>query len=473
MAKREHGAIQPGIRWGPFTLRLPFLHYRLAWPEFAQGIPVAAATGLALVPVFMSAFGLTFEEAVSLAFFHALLISAAPIVFGEPFASGWITPALPFALTLVLGDRFPTPAEKFQVMAALSIDLAILLLVLGLTGLGQRLIDAIPRALKGAIIMGAAIAALKRVFFDDATRYLFEMPVSMTLAIGVCLILTFSIPIQRWKTTNRPLAAVVALGFLPGMAVGGIVGTLIGELHYVVNGQSIIQWGFVVPTVGALLEKVSPFGIGFPPLSLLLSPDILSLAFVGYVILFGDLITGIAVLRTAIPNRPDERIDIDANRTHLSAGIRNALMALFVPFFPTQGVLWTGVHVIVVNRWSEGRKTMDSLFSGIGSYYQFGIPILYLILPVVTMLRPLLPIALALTLVLTGFACAFIAMEMAQTRAARGTVVLSGVALALFDPWIGLLTAATATLLLLGWRGDEEVVAEETTVSRDAGEDPR
>ena len=48
-------------------------------------------------------------------------------------------------------------------MTALALDLAFLLIVLGATGLGRRLVDAIPRALKATIIMGAAIAALKRV----------------------------------------------------------------------------------------------------------------------------------------------------------------------------------------------------------------------------------------------------------------------------------------------------------------------
>lgn len=51
------------------------------------------------------------------------------------------------------------------------------------------------------------------------------------------------------------------------------------------------------------------------------------------------------------------------------------LMAVLAPFFPTQGVLWTGVHVILVQRWRQGRASMDSLFSGIGSFYLFGLPL--------------------------------------------------------------------------------------------------
>jgi hypothetical protein len=453
--ERREGSAQPGLRWGPFTTRLPGLHVGFALPEFAQGVLLSAATGLALVPVMTGAFGLTFHEAVSMAFFHALLITSAPLLFGEPFATGWITPALPFVLTLVLSDRFPTPDEKFQAMIAMSLDLAIVLLVLGVTGLGRRVVEAIPRALKAAIIMGAAIAALKRVLLDDAPDNLMAMPISMTLAIGISLVLAFSIPVRRLKERSPRFARFVALGLLPGLVIGGIAGIISGELVYVVDGQSILQGGFVIPPVGALIEKASPFGVGFPALSLMLDPDILSIAIIGYVILFGDMITGIAIIENAQPGRPDELIEVDVTRTHLSTGIRNAAMGLFVPFFPTQGILWTGVHVIVVNRWAEGRRAMDSLFTGIASYYMWGVPILYLFLPLVTALRPMLPIALALTLVLTGFACAYVAIDMVQGRTGRGTAVLGGAALALFNPWLGLLVATVTVLLLTGWRGAE------------------
>ena len=45
------------------------------------------------------------------------------------------------------------------------------------------------------------------------------------------------------------------------------------------------------------------------------------------------------------------------------------------PFFPTQGALWTGVHVVIVERWKKGFKEMPSIFDGLGSYYLMAIPI--------------------------------------------------------------------------------------------------
>ncbi len=81
----------PGRRWGPFTFRVPLYHTRVEWPELLQGIFVAAATGLGLVPLLVRDFGLTFDEAVACIFIQSILISSAPIVFGEPYAPGWVT----------------------------------------------------------------------------------------------------------------------------------------------------------------------------------------------------------------------------------------------------------------------------------------------------------------------------------------------------------------------------------------------
>ncbi len=455
--QRPDGEVQPGIKWGPFTLRVPFVHSGFELPEFLQGLLVAAATGLALVPIMTSVFGLTFDEAVLMACISSMLISSGPILFGEPFAPGWITPALPLALDFVLATNadgtnvLETPIDKFQVMIALSLDLAIILLVLGATGLGKIFVDWLPKALKSAIIMGAAIAAFKRVFVDDASKNLDVMPWSMTLAMGICLLLPFSIPIQRYKQKWPWLAKIASLGLLPGFVIAAVVGTAIGELSFVdANGVSIIQSGFMTPPFESLYQKVSPFAIGFP-WERMIDPDIIALAFVGYIILFGDIVTGIEVLKEAIPHRPDERIEFDSTRTHLSTGVRNILMAFFAPFFPTQGSLWTGVHVIIVKRWAEGRQSMDSLYSGISSYYIFGVPILFLYLPVVTGLKPLMPIALALTLVLTGFACAYVAMAIPRNATERGVVLLGGSAIALFSPFVGMTVAFVATFALLGF----------------------
>jgi hypothetical protein len=95
---------------------------------------------------------------------------------------------------------------------------------------------------------------------------------------------------------------------------------------------------------------------------------------------------------------------------------------------------------------------MNSLFGGLASYYVyiFGIPLLYCVKPLTPALRPLLGIALSLTFVLTGFACAHIAMSFAKSPPERGVVLLTGISLAVFHPWIGFSIGIIATVLLVG-----------------------
>lgn len=442
----------PGWRWGPFTFRLPFYHTRFYWQEALQGLFVAAATGLALIPLMMEFFGLSFEEAVAVSMIHSILLGSAIIVFGEPYAPGWITPALPLVLAYVLGG-YDDPASRFQAMTALSLNFAILLVLLGVSGLGKKFVLWLPDTLKAGIILGAAIAALKRVFIDDAERFLFQQPIAITLACAVCLIFAFSLPMQKLKEKYKVFAIIGALGLLPGFIIAGVVGPMVGEVSY------DIQWGILIPPVADAWNQMSPFAIGWPSLEMFLQG--IPLAIITYVILFGDMVTGNEVIRDGLTKRQDEHIDINPTRTHLSVGIRNALMGVFAPFFPTQGAMWTGVQVIIVQRWKQGVKGMNSLHSGLASYYLMGIPLLFFLLPLLTGLQPLLGVALSLTLVLTGFACAYVAMSIPQNNTSRGTVVLIGAALAFFEPWIGLTFGVLATVLLVGWDRNPDPIPHE------------
>ena len=40
-----------GIKWGPFTLRIPFIHTKLLTAEFLQGLVISGATALAAAPI--------------------------------------------------------------------------------------------------------------------------------------------------------------------------------------------------------------------------------------------------------------------------------------------------------------------------------------------------------------------------------------------------------------------------------------
>jgi hypothetical protein len=432
-----------GISWGPFTLRIPFIHIKFRAGEFFQGMVISGATAFAAVPVAMG-LGLSFEEGVALSFVAGSLIASGPIFFGEPMAPGWITPALPIVIA-----AFATKGQfngvydpaTFQFMAAMCIEFTLLVFILGSTGWGKKLIQIIPNGLKAGIILGAALAAFYQVFVTDMDKLMLQ-PISMAVAIVLCVITTFSDPFKKLAEKNIFFKKIGSLGLLPGFILAGLVAFLLKEVTF------DIQWGFQVPDVVALFNKTSPLVIGFPSLPMYL--EALPLVIIGYTLLFGDLITATEVLNDGQKSRPDEPLDINLDRSHLSIAVRNFLGLLVNPFFPTQGALWTGVHVVVVERWKKGPKEMPSIFDGLGSYYLMGLPILYFTLPFITLMKPLMQMALTLTLILTGFACAYVAMAIPKKNTEMASALLIAVFITFFSAWVGLLVGILLSILVIG-----------------------
>ncbi len=434
-----------GIKWGPFTLRIPFIHIQFRSAEFLQGLVISGATAFAAAPLAMK-LGLTFEEAVAVSMVAGFFISSGPLIFGEPMAPGWVTPAVPIVMgALAAAGFYGVPPdgsdtcidgvckyhpETFQFMAAMCFEFTALILILGLTGWGKLLVEKIPNGLKAGIILGAALAAFYQVFFEDFDSYLAQ-PISMTIAIVLCVITTFSNPFKRLALKNKFFSVVGSLGLLPGFVIAGFAAFMFGEVNF------NIEWGFKIPDIIGLVEKTSPFYLGLPTMQMFI--DALPLVIIGYMLLFGDLVTATEVLKDAQKHRDDEILPIDLNRSHLSVGIRNLLASLINPFFPTQGALWTGVHVVVAEQWKKGPKTMPSIFDGIGSYYLMGIPFLYFTLPFVTLMQPLMVMALTLTLILTGFACAYIAMSIPRKNSEMATALLVAFFITFYSAWVGLI----------------------------------
>jgi len=240
------------------------------------------------------------------------------------------------------------------------------------------------------------------------------------------------------------LAKVVGLGLLPGFIIAGIVGLFTGEFEYNIRWELLDVFG----ATATLWEKASPFYIGWPSMNMFLSS--FPLALITYILFFGDVITGNEMIEDAQKSRSDEKLEINNSRAHMATGIRNILMGLTSPFFATQGVLWTGIQVILLKRWAEGRDKVDSFFDSIGSFYALGLPVLFVLLPLVTLLEPLLPLALAVTLILTAFACATLALSLVEDATERGAMVITAMAFSVFDPWLGLLIGIIAIAVLCG-----------------------
>lgn len=448
LAKRPDGEVQPGFKWGPFTMRIPLIHLRFSLADVMQGFAVAGATGLALVPYFMALLGLSFEEAITMAMFNSLLISLSWMFFGDPYAPGWLTPALPFVVAFITAPAYlDDHVSQFQAMTALSLNFAFILIFLGVSGLGAKLIKIVPNVLKGGIILGAAIAAFIRVTLDGDVANVFQSaPIAGTLGVFVCLVFAFSIPLQALALDKKWLAKILSLGLLPGFLIAGIVGYLTGEFQYNVRWE-ILDIG---ASTASLWEKVSPFAIGWPSVDTFFAS--FPLALITYILFFGDLVTGNEMIKHAQKERSDEILEINASRAHMSTGLRNAMMGIIAPFFGTQGVLWTGIQVVLLKRWAQGRDKVDSLFDSIGSFYGFGLPILFIVLPLVTLLEPLLPVALAVTLILTAFACATLALSLVSDPTERGAMVITAMAFSLFEPWHGLLVGLITIAALCGFQ---------------------
>lgn len=443
-----------GFRWGPFTLRIPFVHYRAEWPELLQGLTVGSATGIAVIPLYAEHFGMPFETAIALVVLQTLVICSSFLVFGDPFAPGWLTPALPLVLAAAVG--FPAGPERTEFVNAVVLLTGLVFLLFGLTGLGKLFLRLVPRVLRATIILGAGLSAIYGEFIPRSggrPARMDALTVSILVAVGVSLVLMFSKPLEPWKARYPWLRTIASMGIAPGFFAGVLAGWSVGELRFdefaAYDGPVLF-----LPDFSGLVSNFSVLGLGLPSLNAF--THALPLALVAYLVGFTDIITGTAILKDATSDRPNEPIPFDNRRTHLSLGLRNAGIALIGgPFFPLQGPLWAGAMIVVSERYRRGKQEMQSIFSGVSSYYLFGIPWAYFIAPLLFLLRPTLDIAFSLTLLLTGFACAYVALAMLEDRIERGIALLAAATIMYFSLTTGLLVGVTLGLALIGpsaWR---------------------
>ena len=80
------------------------------------------------------------------------------------------------------------------------------------------------------------------------------------------------------------------------------------------------------------------------------------------------------------------------------------------------------------------------------------IPLLYVTMPFVTLMQPLMNIALNLTLVLTGFACAYVALAIPKTNAETACALLIGLLVAFSGEyvWVALLVGILLSVFVVG-----------------------
>ena len=431
--QRKHGEEQPYWKAGPFKVRLPFVHYRWETAEMFQAL-IMFVVSLGMIPLLEKYLGLPYD--VALAYVVVCGIGfMLPALLGVPFVPGWITPGIPVVL-LFLGDYTPGP-EAIQALFALQFLVFVIFLVLGVTRLGSTLVRIIPNSMKGGIIIGAGIAAL--IGEIDAGGRLANTPISLVVGSLVCLYLMFSVSF-RSLTEKLPLARkIVNYGMVPGMLIAIFLGIGVGEYK-----MPDVRFGITTPAFSEMWNYL-PFTLGFPDAKVFMLA--VPTAVIAYIIAFGDIIVGQSLMQRADELRTDEKIENNIDRVHLVTALRNALHAFFAPYPGLAGPLWTAVAATMAERYKYGRNAMESIYSGGGTFWITGFLALFM-LPLVTFFQPVLPIALSLTLILTGYICLMVGFEQLNNNTERGIAGTMGVVLAVYGAGWGLATGAVLYILV-------------------------
>lgn len=418
LLQRKEGEQQPYIPLGPFHVRFPFIHYRFEIADFAQGL-IMCAVCLGIIPILQEYLGMPFEIAITIVILNGFLYTWHAHL-GDPVVPGWITPAIP--LLLLWLKTFPEGVPRMHALIAFECELGLFALFLGVTGLAKRFVDLVPDALKAGILLGAGVAAV-RLVFETGGRF-DKYPWTITIAIGFAFFILFSNYFKSLRNKSVFLKHLSNLGLLPALLLAIPVAPLVHELPW-----PTIEWGFTVPHFYTLFTEWTPFSskIGFPDAHLYLSCAPLVAA--TYVVLFGELIQAEALVDEAREFRHgDEDVHFDANRNNIIVGMRNAVMSLFGPDASMCGPMWAAMQVVECERYKHGREAMDSLIGGVASF-RLGTFLAYFIMPIVSLVKPILPIALSLTLLVQGYVAVRIGILKARTYNDLGVAGVVGAVL--------------------------------------------
>ncbi|GAA3556790.1 MULTISPECIES: hypothetical protein [Marinobacter] len=399
---RVDGQETPYWGVGPFKVRLPFVHYRIEWPDYFQGL-LMCAVDLAAIPLMTELLGMPFEVALAVVIMNGILYLLHHLV-GDPVVPGWITPAIP--LLMAYCATFPEGPERIHALVSFQLLLGLFAIGIGASGLAHRVVGAIPQAIKSGVIIGAGVAAVITVFKVDGRFDTY--PITISLAVGIAFYVIFSRHFARLKRENALFGMIGKLGIFPIIALAIIIAPTFGEASW-----PDIKWGFSNPDFVTLWQEYTVFGLGFPPIEMFLTaiPTVLA----AYIVLFGDVLQSKAILDEADHERPDEKIDYDPDRAHMAFGARNSAMSILGPDVTMCGPLWAAMHVVIVERFTQGKKAMYSIIGGAGSF-RWGTNTGLLFMPIVSLVQPILGIALALTLLIQGYVSVRIGVMEARSQ---------------------------------------------------------
>lgn len=467
LKKREYGGVQPYIKLGPFNLRIPFIHHEWSWTEMFAAFFLGVACLGAGTATTMTTYGL--DEAANIAALGltengAFLMSLTfgimnaicyylPALLGDPVVPGWITPALPLTLSYLgqwaLPDYAAGNVDRIYAMIALQMLVALFFLIMGATGIGRKLVDAVPNSIKAGIVLGAGVTAAINVFKSRMP----VAPITVVIAVLLSYFFLFNPTLARAAKKNKFLNLLRNQGVVPAQLFAIILAPfLIGEI-----AVPQIQWGITPFSLGFVLEHFTIFGLGFPDVKFFITA--IPMAFTVYIIAFSDFVLAKEIVSEATAMRDDEIVVFDAGRSNLVSFLRNGIMSLFAPWVPLCGPLWASGLLTITERYKRGYKTMHSYWDGVCTFRAATV-IAVLILPLVTLIRPAFGIFFGITMGVQAFACGNIGMRMCTTANERGIACVIAGALAFYTPGWALLVGIVVWLVVDG----SEIIFKEKTM---------
>ncbi|KDE65170.1 membrane protein [Fusobacterium necrophorum BL] len=425
--KREYGGEQPYIPLGPFKMRLPIIHHEWQWTECLAAMFLGVACLGAGVGVTMNVFGI---ENFYIALTFGVLNGACyylPALLGDPVVPGWITPALP--LTINYLSAYAIGPERIHAMIALQMLVAFLFLVMGTTGIGRKLVQAIPNSIKAGIVIGSGISAGINVL----NARIPVAPYTVVVCIIIAYIFLFSKAFLQLAERNSFWKIIRNQGIVPAQLFAIILAPII----FKEIPSPKIEWGLTPLNFSYVLEHYTIFGLGMPSIKIFIAA--IPMAFTAYIIAFSDFILAKEIVEDATANREDEKVEFDPGRSNLVSALRNAIMSVFAPWVPLCGPLWASGLLTITERYKRGYSTLRTYWGGVGTFRAATV-IAVMMLPLVTLIKPAFGIFFGLTMAVQAYACGNIGMKMADSPTSRGIATVMGVILAMKGPSLGILS---------------------------------
>lgn len=446
--QRKDGGEQPSML-GPLKLRLPFIHYKMEFPDWLQGA-ILCVVPMGITAVMMDVLGIPFEIAIAFVIINNFLY-LLHTHFGDPSIAGWITAGIPLYVGFLTG--FPEGEARILALIALQLSIAVIFLLMGLFKGADILVKKLPTSLKAGILLGAGFAAIYGEF--AATGRVWTMPITILLGAALGFFMMFSKTAEPLRQKYSAFRYVAQFGIAIPFFLSYVFGMIIGEVT-VPN----LSWGLVPIPVGEIISNYSVFGIGFPTFDYFLKAFPLAVA--AYIIAFGDILVVSSILNKADEVRKDEKIVFSPSRNSIIVSIRNFIEGIFMPYLPLSGPQWTAGQALVVNRYmNNSRMQVDSYWGGATGIF-WGMSIALILGPVVSFFQPGINIGMALTMLIQGYLCGYLAMEILKdhTNLERGIAIIIGAVLATQGAAWGLGIGIVLWLLL-----EKQWISSKTVVS--------